>query len=267
MAPRADHRPHPDRAPYLDVALRLARAAGRRRPAPSCSSSTTARRGDPRRSPRATARATSPTTRSRGLNAARNTRQTRPPPAAARASSTTTSRCGPGWLAALLAADAEAAAERRRAHRPDPRPLRGPPPARLRSRGPPITSLDLGPADRDAEHAWGANMAVRRAALERAGPLRRGARALRRRAGVAGAAAGRRRAHPLRRGRRRSTTAAPATTRGCARSPRAAYGAGRRSRRFDVFKGARRRWAPSCACSPAALLHVAALRAARTGSC
>jgi len=34
---------------------------------------------------------------------------------------------------------------------------------------PPITSFDLGPADADAPVAWGANMAVRRAALERAG--------------------------------------------------------------------------------------------------
>jgi GT2 family glycosyltransferase len=35
--------------------------------------------------------------------------------------------------------------------------------------GPPVTFLDLGGADRDCEHAWGANMAVRRSALERAG--------------------------------------------------------------------------------------------------
>src|SRR5918998_253990 len=33
----------------------------------------------------------------------------------------------------------------------------------------PITSLDLGPADRDAEFAWGANLALRRSALERIG--------------------------------------------------------------------------------------------------
>ena len=35
----------------------------------------------------------------------------------------------------------------------------------------PVTALDLGPADRDAEFAWGANFAVRRAALERVGPF------------------------------------------------------------------------------------------------
>jgi GT2 family glycosyltransferase len=37
--------------------------------------------------------------------------------------------------------------------------------------GPPITFLDLGPTDRDCDHAWGANMAVRRSAVERAGPF------------------------------------------------------------------------------------------------
>jgi GT2 family glycosyltransferase len=38
--------------------------------------------------------------------------------------------------------------------------------------GPPITALDLGPADVDAPHAWGANMAIRRAAIERVGRFR-----------------------------------------------------------------------------------------------
>ena len=38
--------------------------------------------------------------------------------------------------------------------------------------GPPITSLDLGPSDTDdVRFAWGANMAVRRAAFERVGPF------------------------------------------------------------------------------------------------
>jgi GT2 family glycosyltransferase len=35
----------------------------------------------------------------------------------------------------------------------------------------PVTALDLGPADRPADFAWGANFAVRRAALERVGPF------------------------------------------------------------------------------------------------
>jgi GT2 family glycosyltransferase len=75
----------------------------------------------------------------------------------------------PGWLAALLDADARADA--------DVGVLTGPIHARfedhrLRScgrEGPPITSQDHGPVDRDVAHAWGANMTVRRAAIERAG--------------------------------------------------------------------------------------------------
>ncbi|HEY0343836.1 MAG TPA: glycosyltransferase [Solirubrobacteraceae bacterium] len=75
----------------------------------------------------------------------------------------------PGWLAALLDADRRAA--------PDVGVLTGPIHARfedhrLRScgrEGPPITSQDHGPDDRDVEHAWGANMTVRRTAIERAG--------------------------------------------------------------------------------------------------
>jgi hypothetical protein len=36
---------------------------------------------------------------------------------------------------------------------------------------PPITTLELGDADTDARFAWGANMAIRRSALERVGPF------------------------------------------------------------------------------------------------
>jgi glycosyltransferase involved in cell wall biosynthesis len=36
---------------------------------------------------------------------------------------------------------------------------------------PPITTLDLGPADREADFVWGANFAVRRNAVERIGPF------------------------------------------------------------------------------------------------
>jgi len=75
----------------------------------------------------------------------------------------------PGWLDALLDADARA--------EPDVGVLTGPIHARfedhpLRSCGreaPPITTQELGPEDHDVEHAWGANMTVRRGALERAG--------------------------------------------------------------------------------------------------
>jgi GT2 family glycosyltransferase len=76
---------------------------------------------------------------------------------------------GDGWLAALLAAD--------RAAGPDVGVLTGPIRARfedhrLRSCGredPPITTQDHGPQDRDVPAAWGANMAIRRAAIARAG--------------------------------------------------------------------------------------------------
>ncbi len=75
----------------------------------------------------------------------------------------------PGWLAALLAADAAA--------EPAVGVLTGPIHARLedhrlRSCGrelPPITTQDHGTRDRDVDHAWGANMTVRRAAIARAG--------------------------------------------------------------------------------------------------
>ena len=105
---------------------------------------------------------------SRGLNAARNTGIDR---AAADLLVFVDDdvEVRPGWLAALVAAD--------RSAEPDVGVLTGPIHARfedhrLRScgrEGPPITSQDHGPQDRDVAHAWGANMTVRRAALARAG--------------------------------------------------------------------------------------------------
>ncbi len=78
----------------------------------------------------------------------------------------------PGWLGALL--------EAARGH-PEAEVLAGPIHARLEGsrapRGcgrelPPITTLDLGPADTyDIRFAWGANMAIRRGALMRVGPF------------------------------------------------------------------------------------------------
>ena len=80
----------------------------------------------------------------------------------------------PGWLQALLAAAQE---------HPDAQVFTGPIRPRLEGRGgwsrhscgregPPITSLDLGPRDTDdVRFAWGANMTVRRAAIERIGPF------------------------------------------------------------------------------------------------
>jgi GT2 family glycosyltransferase len=74
----------------------------------------------------------------------------------------------PGWLGAML--DAVAA-------HPEHEAFGGPIRARLEGtnlracgREPaPVTTLDLGPHDRDSELVWGANLAVRRAALERVG--------------------------------------------------------------------------------------------------
>jgi hypothetical protein len=80
----------------------------------------------------------------------------------------------PGWLQALLSAARE---------HPHAQVFTGPIRARLEGRagwmrhscgreGPPITSLDLGPRDTDrVRFAWGANMTVRRGALERVGPF------------------------------------------------------------------------------------------------
>jgi GT2 family glycosyltransferase len=75
-----------------------------------------------------------------------------------------------GWLEALV---------RRAAEHPDVDVLAGAIVPRLEGRpargcgreGPPITSLQLGPEDCFTSYAWGSNMAIRRAALERVGPF------------------------------------------------------------------------------------------------
>ena len=87
----------------------------------------------------------------------------------------------PGWLDALLDGAAHDAGHD---------VLGGPIRARLEGgrlhacgrEPPPLTTLDLGPEDRDAEFVWGANMTLRRRALERIGPFdpRCAARATRR---------------------------------------------------------------------------------------
>lgn len=76
-------------------------------------------------------------------------------------------RVDAGWLAALLAGAQRA---------PDHEVLGGPIRAALeggpRACGrepPPITTLDLGPVDRDAAVVWGANMAIRRSAFAKVG--------------------------------------------------------------------------------------------------
>jgi glycosyltransferase involved in cell wall biosynthesis len=76
----------------------------------------------------------------------------------------------PGWLAAYLdGADRHPGADA----------FGGPIRARFEGRAPrscgrepaPITTLDLGPEDRDADFVWGANMAIRHSALDRIGPF------------------------------------------------------------------------------------------------
>ncbi|MGE4427506.1 MAG: glycosyltransferase family 2 protein [Solirubrobacteraceae bacterium] len=75
-----------------------------------------------------------------------------------------------GWLRALLDAASST---------PDAAALGGPVLARLGGRdpgrdgalAPPISHLDLGPNDRDCDRLWGANLTVRRAAVEQIGPF------------------------------------------------------------------------------------------------
>ena len=76
----------------------------------------------------------------------------------------------PGWLQAIVAGADSA---------PGIDVFGGPIRARLEGGGPracgregaPITTLDLGPVDRDVALVWSANMAIRRPALERVGPF------------------------------------------------------------------------------------------------
>jgi GT2 family glycosyltransferase len=79
-------------------------------------------------------------------------------------------RVSPGWLGALLAA-----AQRH----PDVDVFTGPITVHLEGHAPrncgrehpPITALDLGPSDTETRFAWGANMAIRRSAVQRVGPF------------------------------------------------------------------------------------------------
>ncbi len=101
----------------------------------------------------------------------------------------------------------------------------------------PITALDLGPVDRDVALVWGANMALRRRAMQRAGRFDEALsgpgdeedweRRYTSRGGVVRYLAGA--------GLDHRRTAADATVRSLSR---AAYNQGRASRRLDVRKGA-----------------------------
>ena len=162
----------------------------------------------------------------------------------------------PGWLDALLGASAEYDA------------LGGPIRPRLEGsklracgREPlPVTSLDLGEQDRDAEFVWGANMALRRGAIERIGPFdetlggagdeedwQRRLRAAGGRIGYVAAA-----------GVDHRRTGRDAKLRSLAR---AQYFRGRASRRYDVHKA--RQAAPAAAESRAGLWRGGAARTRR----
>jgi GT2 family glycosyltransferase len=145
--------------------------------------------------------------------------------------------CAPaGWLDAVLAGAASA---------PDVDVFGGPIRAALEGGGPrtcgresaPITTLDLGATDRDVPLVWGANMAIRRRALERAGRFDEAWHGpgdeedWERRYTAAGGVV----RYLAAAGLDHRRTAADATL---ARLSRAAFRQGRASRRYDALKGA-----------------------------
>jgi glycosyltransferase involved in cell wall biosynthesis len=74
----------------------------------------------------------------------------------------------PGWLDALVAG-AERHAQAEAFGGPIRARFEGPAPRGCGREDPPITTLDLGSADTEAETVWGANLAVRRSAVDRIG--------------------------------------------------------------------------------------------------
>ena len=76
----------------------------------------------------------------------------------------------PGWLRAMVEG-ADRHPEADAFGGPIHARLEGPAPRTCGREQPPITSLDLGPRDREAELVWSANMALRREAFERVGPF------------------------------------------------------------------------------------------------
>ncbi len=78
-------------------------------------------------------------------------------------------RVDPGWLRALTAAAEQQPEEVGCFTGPIRGRIEGHRYPQCGRENPPITHLDLGPEDTDAPHAWGANLTVRRSAVERAG--------------------------------------------------------------------------------------------------
>ncbi len=143
----------------------------------------------------------------------------------------------PGWLPALLSA-AQAHPEVDVFTGPIRPLLEGAPPRSCGREGAPITSLELGPRDTPTRFAWGANMAIRRSALERIGPfdvsLEHGGDEQEWQERLARDAAS---VHPLYvAGAALEHRRAPADAR-LRPLCRAAYARGRAARRFDAWRG------------------------------
>ena len=160
--------PTKERASYLDVALRgvcaQARAAGADVLVVDDGPSEATREIAVRHGARYVAHSSS-----RGLNAARNTglAETSAPLVCFVDDDV---RVRDGWLAALIDG-----AARNEAHGCFTGPVcavfEGYAPRFCGREGAPITALDLGPDERDAPHAWGANLCLRRSAVEQVGPF------------------------------------------------------------------------------------------------
>jgi GT2 family glycosyltransferase len=156
----------------------------------------------------------------------------------------------PGWLSALLAASGHEA-------------LGGPIRPRIEGanlhacgREPlPVTALDLGPDDREAEFVWGANLALRRTAFARIGPFdeRLGGAGdeedWQRRLRTAGGSVG----YVAAAGVDHRRTGRDATLRALSR---ANFYRGRAARRYDVFKAAPPSFAAELRTLAGCLFHV-----------
>jgi GT2 family glycosyltransferase len=160
--------PTRERLPYLDVALSSLRAEAARAGAEVL----VVEDGAPSEQARVLAElhgARYVAAEGAGLNAARNTGVAHTSGALVAFLDDDVRVC-PGWLAALVAAAREHPRTDVFAGRITAA-LEGPAPRSCGREQPPVTTLDLGESDGPARFAWGANMAIRRSALDRVGPF------------------------------------------------------------------------------------------------